>query len=119
VNKEYLVAIMMDVQAGTRSCRHAAKEVMEWSDEQAAEIAALKAEVEQLRGTHNEIRQSYDSTIKAAWEKECEKRCRRARVEVLEEVLTHTSEYGDGQERYHLIDPWSVQQMMRCEVSSK
>jgi len=38
----------MDVQAGTRSCRHAAKEVMEWSDEQAAEIAALKAEVERL-----------------------------------------------------------------------
>ena len=48
MNKEYLVAIMMDVQAGTRSCRHAAKEVMEWSDEQAAEIAALKAEVERF-----------------------------------------------------------------------
>lgn len=55
MNKEYLVAVMMDVQAGARSCRHAAKEVMEWSDEQAAENAALKAEVAALRASNAEL----------------------------------------------------------------
>ena len=63
MNKEYLVSVMLAVQAGVRSCRHAATEVMKWSDEKDAEIAALTRSNEKIQAAFDSAYQSIGDQI--------------------------------------------------------
>jgi hypothetical protein len=58
--------------------------------EQDTEILKLATEIERLRDEnekkHITIRAEYDGTIKEAWEKECEKRCRLSKIKVMKDV---------------------------------